>query len=483
MSASSNIPDSSIVSSGTIARRFDAIVIGTGQSGPALAVRLGAAGMKVAIVERGRFGGTCVNTGCIPTKALVASAYAARMARRAAEYGVHIAGEVSVDMKRVKARKDEISGRSSRGVETWLKTAKNVAIMQGHARFESAHTISVSGGAAGAQWLEAERIFIDVGGRALVPAMPGLDQVDYLTNSTMMDVDFLPEHLVIVGGSYIGLEFGQMYRRFGSRVTIVEQGPRLISREDADISQGVLDILRNEGVSVELNAGSMSVQKRGAGIVLSLAGRDGAGAREISGSHLLLAVGRVPNTGDLGLDKAGISTDARGYITVDEQLRTNVPGVWALGDCNGRGAFTHTSYNDYEIVADNLLNGDARSVNDRITCYGLFIDPPLGRVGMGEEEVRKSGRKALIGTRPMTRVGRAVEKGETQGFIKIIVDAQTRHILGAAILGTGGDEAIHCLADAMYAKVPYTVVQRAVHIHPTVSELLPTVLGELKPLA
>ena len=458
-------------------RRFDAIVIGTGQSGPPLAVRLGAAGMSVAIIERGSFGGTCVNTGCIPTKALVASAYAAQLARRAAEYGVQIEGEVKVDMKRVKARKDEISGRSNRGVETWLRTARNVEVIQGHARFESARTVSVNG-----QLLEAERIFIDVGGRAFAPPIPGLDQVGYLTNSTIMDVDYLPEHLIIIGGSYIGLEFGQMYRRFGSRVTIVEQGPRLISREDADISQGVLDILKNEGVNVELNAGSMSLEKRGGAIVLKLAGKDGAGAREVVGSHLFLAVGRVPNTGDLGLDKAGVKTDARGYITVDEQLRTSVPGIWAMGDCNGRGAFTHTSYNDYEIVADNLLNKDSRSVSDRISCYGLFIDPPLGRVGLGEDEIRKSGRKALIGTRPMTRVGRAVEKGESQGFIKIIVDAETRLILGAAILGTGGDEAIHCLLDAMYAKAPYTVVQRAVHIHPTVSELLPTVLGELKPL-
>ena len=452
--------------------KYDAIVIGTGQSGPALAARLAGAGLRMAIIERSRFGGTCVNNGCIPTKALVASAYAANLARRAAEYGVNIGGEVSVDMRRVKARKDEISARSSRGVETWLRNTPGVAVLQGHARFESPRTVRV-----GDELLQADKIFIDVGGRALVPPMPGLEKVDYLTNATMMDVDFLPEHLIIVGGSYIGLEFGQMYRRFGSRVTILEQGPRLIAREDADVSQGVLDILRNESVAVELNAGSMSADRRGGEIVVTLA--DG---RAVAGSHLLLAVGRVPNTHDLGLDKAGVKTDARGYISVDDRLQTNVPGIWALGDCNGRGAFTHTSYNDYEIIADNLLNGDKRSVRDRITCYGLFIDPPLGRVGMGEDEIRKSGRKALIGTRPMTRVGRAVEKGETQGFIKIVVDAETKQILGAAILGTGGDEAIHCLLDAMYAKAPYTTVQRAVHIHPTVSELLPTVLGELKPM-
>ncbi len=455
--------------------RFDALVIGTGQSGPSLAARLSGAGMRVAIVERKRFGGTCVNTGCIPTKALVASAYAARLARRAAEYGVRIPGEVGVDMKRVKQRKDAISERSSRDLEAWLKGLANCRVIEGHARFEAPQRVSVDG-----EQLTAERIFINVGARALVPPMPGLERVGYLTNSSMMDVDFLPEHLVIVGGSYIGLEFGQMYRRFGSRITIVERGARLISREDEDVTQGVLDILRNEGVAVELGAECMAMEMRGAGVAVKL--DCAGGAREVVGSHLLLAVGRVPNTGDLGLDKAGVEVDARGYIKVDDELRTGVPGIWALGDCNGRGAFTHTSYNDYEIVADNLLNGDRRSVRDRITAYGLFIDPPLGRAGMTEEEIRRSGRKALVGKRPMARVGRAIEKGETQGFMKICVDAETRQILGAAILGVGGDEAIHSLLDAMYAKAPYTTVQRAVHIHPTVSELLPTLLGELRPL-
>ena len=455
--------------------RFDAIVIGTGQSGPSLAARLAGAGMDVAIVERNRFGGTCVNTGCIPTKALIASAHAAQLARRAAEYGVRIPGEVSVDMKRVKQRKDAISGRSSQDVERWLKGLAKCRVIEGHARLEAPQRVSVNG-----ESLSAERIFINVGARALVPPMPGLEQAGYLTNSSMMDVDFLPEHLVIVGGSYIGLEFGQMYRRFGSRVTIVEKGARLIAREDDDVSQAVLAILRNEGVAVELGAECMTAEKRGAGVALRLDCAEGA--REVVGSHLLLAVGRVPNTGDLGLDQVGVEVDARGYIKVDDELRTSVPGIWALGDCNGRGAFTHTSFNDYEIVADNLLNGDRRSVRDRITAYGLFIDPPLGRAGMTEEEVRRAGRKALVGKRLMTHVGRAIEKGETQGFMKISVDAGTRQILGAAILGVGGDEAIHSLLDAMYAKAPYTTVQRAVHIHPTVSELLPTVLGELRPL-
>ena len=456
--------------------RFDAIIIGTGQSGPSLAARLAGAGRKVAIIERKRFGGTCVNTGCVPTKTLVASAYAAHLARHGADYGVMIDAPVQVDMKRVKARKDAVAGTASRAVEKWLKGIANLTVFEGHARFESPSAVRVNGNV-----LEANQIFINVGARALVPPMQGLDQIDYLTNSTMMEIDFLPEHLIVVGGSYIGLEFGQMYRRFGAQVTIVEKGPRVIAREDEDVSQGVLDILRNEGVNVEVRAECMTVEKRDGKIAVKL--DCAGGSREVMGSHLLLAVGRVPNTDDLELPRAGVQTDTRGYIEVDDELRTSVPNIWAIGDCNGRGAFTHTSYNDYEIVADNLLNGEHRSVKDRITAYGLFIDPPLGRAGMTEAEIRKSGRKTLVGKRPMTRVGRAVEKGETQGFMKITVDADTRQILGAAILGVGGDETIHCILDVMYTKAPYTVLQRSVNIHPTVAELIPTILGDLKPMA
>jgi len=461
-----------------MADAFDAIIIGTGQAGPFLAARFASAGMRVAIVERKLFGGTCVNTGCIPTKTMVASAYTAHLARRAAEFGVGT-GPVTVDMKRVKARKDEISGKSRTGVESWLKSIPNVTVYQGSARFESANEVSV-----GEARLTANRIFINVGGRAIIPDLPGLSEVEYLTNSSMMSVDFLPRHLVIVGGSYVGLEFGQMYRRFGSEVTIVEMGPRLIRREDEDVSAAIREILEGEGIGIHLDATCIGVARHSDGIAVRVSCTKSM--PEIVGSHLLLAVGRRPNTDDLGLENAGVARDPRGYITVDDTLAANVPGIWALGDCNGRGGFTHTSYNDYEIAAANILDNGARRVSDRITAYNLYIDPPLGRVGMTEaevrEEVRKSGRRALIATRLMTRVGRAVEKGETRGFMKILVDADTREILGASILGTGGDEAIHCILDVMYAKAPYTVLQRAVHIHPTVSELIPTMLGDLKPL-
>jgi pyruvate/2-oxoglutarate dehydrogenase complex dihydrolipoamide dehydrogenase (E3) component len=454
--------------------RFDAIVIGTGQAGPALAARLSTAGMRVAVVERKHFGGTCVNTGCIPTKTLVASAYAAYLARRAAEYGVAIDGNIGVDMKKVKARKDEIAGRSNKGVEGWMRGLKNGTVYHGHARFEGPRTVRVND-----EVLEAEKIFINVGGRAFIPPLPGLNEVRYLTNSSMMDVDFLPEHLIIVGGSHIGLN-AQTYLAFRRSVTIVEKASRLISREDEDVSAAVQKILEAEGITIRLNAECITTGRQNERIVVGLDCAEES--RQVIGSHLLLAVGRVPNTVDLGLDKAGVETDSAGYIKVDDHLRTNVSGIWALGDCNRKGAFTHTAYNDYEIVAANLLDNDPRKVTDRIMTYALFIDPPLGRAGMTEAEVRASGRQALVATRAMANVSRAVEKGETQGFMKVIVDAQTKAILGAAILGVTGDEVVHVLLDVMYAKAPYTTVSRAMHIHPTVSELLPTLLQGLRPL-
>ncbi len=458
-----------------MSRRYDAIVIGTGQAGPSLAARLAKAGQSVAVIERKHLGGTCVNVGCIPTKALVASAYAASLARRGAEFGVVIDRPVRVDMERVKARKDAIVERSRSGLESWLGGAERITMYRDHARFESARSVRVAG-----ELLEAERIFVNVGTHASVPPLPGLDAVPYYTNSGMMDVDFLPEHLVIVGGSYVGLEFGQMYRRFGSRVTIVEMADRLVEREDEDVSAAILEILGAEGIEVRLGVRCLAVEPRGTDVALKL--DCGSGAPEVVGSHLLLAVGRRPNTADLGLDAAGVALDERGYIRVDDQLRTNVPGIWALGDCNGRGAFTHTAYNDHEIVAANLLEADPRRVSDRITAYALYIDPPLGRVGLTEAEVRRAGLRALVGKRPMEKVGRAVEKGETRGFMKVVVEAGSKKILGAAILGVGGDEVVHLLLDAMYAGAPYTVIQRAVHIHPTVAELIPTLLGSLRPI-
>jgi pyruvate/2-oxoglutarate dehydrogenase complex dihydrolipoamide dehydrogenase (E3) component len=456
--------------------RFDAIIIGAGQAGPALAGRLTGAGRTVAYIERKLFGGTCVNTGCTPTKAMVASAYVAYKARTAAAYGVTVPGTVSVDMKAVKARKDKIVADSRNGLESYVRGMKNCTVFEGHACFESPREVRV-----GDNLLSAEQIFINVGGRAIVPDFPGVDQVPWLNNVSILELDTLPRHLIVVGGSYVGLEFGQIFRRLGSEVTIIEKSPRLVSREDEDVSASIRSFLEKEGICVRTSAECIHFTPQGNDIAAGVDCTDDPS--DSIGSHVLLAVGRRPNTDDLGLEKAGVAVDDRGFITVDDQLRTNVPGIWALGDCNGRGAFTHTAYNDYEIVAANLLDNDPRRVSDRILCYALYTDPPLGRVGLTETEVRKSGKPALIGTRPMTRVSRAIEKGETEGFMKVLVDAETKQILGASILGTGGDEAVHCIIDTMYAKVPYTNIQRAVHIHPTVSELIPTVLGGLKPLA
>ncbi|CAN5843897.1 FAD-containing oxidoreductase [soil metagenome] len=491
---------------------FDAIVIGSGQSGPFLAARLAASGLNTALIEREHLGGTCVNNGCIPTKTLIASARAAHVARRAGDFGVSIgSGSVSVDMRAVKARKDAVVAESVTGLTSWLGGMDKLTLIHGHARFTAAHRVQVevrvapvdasakdavksdasagvTAAAATLRELEAPRIFIDTGGRATVPDWPGIAELPYFTNASMMHVDFLPEHLVIVGGSYIGLEFAQMYRRFGSRVSVIEAGPRLIGREDAEVSAEVRAILEREGIEVHVGAAHLAmrpVRKRSPnGVAVSVnVAFDAAGAAQVvNGSHLLLAVGRRPNTDDLGLDAAGIAVDGRGYIVVDDELQTTVPGVWALGDVNGKGAFTHTSYNDFEIVAANLLDGGTRRVSDRIPAYALYIDPPLGRIGMSEAEVRASGRLALVATLPMSRVGRARERGETAGFMKVLVDAQTQRILGAALLGIEADEVVQSLLLAMAADLPYTRIQQTMLIHPTVSELLPTLFGSLKPL-
>ena len=454
---------------------FDAIVIGTGQSGPSLAHRLAKEGRRVAIAERKRFGGTCVNNGCIPTKSLIASARAAHVARRAADFGVVIDGLIRVDMKAVKARKDAIVRVSNEGVEEGLREADGITVFTDHARFVGVRQVAV-----GDDVLTAGQIFINVGCRADIPPIPGLDEVPYLDNSSMMAVDFLPTHLVILGGSYVGLEFGQMYRRFGSEVTIIQRNERLIPREDPDISQAIREILEDEGIRILTAADAARVESHGGEVMVGVT--VGGEMSEVVGSHLLVATGRRPNTDDLGLDKAGVETDARGYIKVDSHLRTNVPGILAMGDCNGRGAFTHTSYNDFEIIAANLFNDGPRRVEDRILTYGLFIDPPLGRAGMTETDVRRKGIKALVAKMPMEDVGRAYERSETKGFMKVIVDAESKRMLGAALLGIEGDEIVQGLLDMMYAKAPYTVIQRAMHIHPTVYEMIPYLFEDLQPL-
>jgi pyruvate/2-oxoglutarate dehydrogenase complex dihydrolipoamide dehydrogenase (E3) component len=454
-------------------RSFDAIIVGAGQAGPALAGRLTGAGMQVALIERHLVGGTCVNTGCKPTKTLVASAYAAQMARRAADYGLKL-GPVGIDMPAVAARAHKVIVDSRTSNEEWLAGMAGLTFLRGHARFEAPGRLRV-----GDDILTAPRIFLNVGGRAAVPDMPGVSEVPYLTNSDIIGLEAVPDHLIVVGGSYIGLEFAQMYRRFGARVTVVEMGPRLIGREDPDISDAIRAILESEGITVRTDACCIRLANSEGGITVGVDCTEGA--PEVSGSHVLLAVGRRPNTDDLGLDKAGIETDAKGYIKVDDRLAANVAGVWALGDCNGRGAFTHTAWNDYEIVAANLLDAADRRVSQRIPGYALYIDPPLGRVGMTEAQARASGRPLLLSTRPMTRVGRAVEKGESLGFMKLVADADTKRILGAAILGTGGDEAIHGILDMMNADQPLATLQWAVPVHPTVSELIPTLVGDLRP--
>ncbi|HSR51142.1 MAG TPA: FAD-containing oxidoreductase [Acidobacteriota bacterium] len=455
-------------------QEYDAIIIGTGQSGPPLAGEFEKMGQKTAIIERHKVGGSCVNYGCIPTKALVASARVAHQARRSGEFGI-TAGGVQADMEQVKSRMRKISAESNEGVTQWLEGMEHIKLIRGHARFEGPHRVRV-----GSELLSAPKIFVNVGARARVPEMPGLDEVEYLTSTGLLELEELPEHLIVVGGGYVGLEFAQMYRRFGSRVTVVEKGPRLMKQEDEDVADAVAEILSDEGLEVRLNAKCIGFEPRDKQTAVRVDCDDDP--PEVVGSHVLLAVGRIPNTDDLGLEEAGIELDKRGYIPVDDCLRSQVDGIWAIGDCNGEGAFTHTSYNDYEIVASQLFEGGSRRVSDRITCYALYIDPPLGRIGMNEQQARDTGRTVLVGKRPMSKVGRAKEFGQTQGFIKILVDGDSEEILGAAIIGLSGDEVVHCLLDVMYAKKPYTVISKAVHIHPTVSELIPTVLQNLQPL-
>jgi pyruvate/2-oxoglutarate dehydrogenase complex dihydrolipoamide dehydrogenase (E3) component len=459
-------------------RNYDAIVIGAGQAGPSLAARFAGAGKSVAIIERHLFGGTCVNAGCTPTKTLIASARIAYDARRAHDYGIELpAASVAVDMRAVQARKKRVVDASKTGLENWIRGMRNCTVYKGHARFESARSVSVAG-----QVLTSEQIFINVGGRPRIPAFPGIHGLPFLTSTSLLELEELPAHLLIIGGSYVGLEFAQMYRRFGSDVTVIEQQPRLLSHEDLEVAAAIQAALEAEGIQIRLEAECIELAHNAESVTANV--HCSAGSPQITGSHVLVAVGRVPNTDDLGLEKAGVETDHAGFIKVDDELRTNVSGIWALGDCNGKGAFTHTAYNDYEIVAANLFEGNPRRrLSDRIPCYALFVDPPLGRVGLTERDALAQGRTIRIGSRPMTRVARAVEKGETRGLLKVVVDARSNLILGASILGVGADEAIHSIIDVMAAKVPFTTLRNTVHIHPTVSELIPTVLGELSELA
>lgn len=459
-----------------MAEQFDAIILGTGQAGPSLAVRLANAGWRVAIIERHKFGGSCVNNGCIPTKMLVASAEIAHKAQTAAEFGVEITGSILINMAKVKARKDAIVHKASTGVENWLKNTSNVTVFHGHGRFVNNTTVAVND-----KLLSSDKIFINVGARAFVPPMPGVESIDYLTNTSILELDKIPEHLIVVGGSYIGLEFAQVFRRFGAKVTVIEKGGSLIGREDTDVSETVLEIMKKSGIDVRLNSNCLSFSKDGDDVIAHMG--CSKGQETVRGSHILMALGRTPNTQELGLENTGIKTNERGFINVDDYLATDVPGIWALGECNGRGAFTHTAYNDYQIVADNILNKRQRKWSDRLMAYALYIDPPLGRCGLTEAEIKAKGYDALVAKRPMTQVKRAVIKGEPTGFIKIIIDKKTERILGAAIIGINADEIIHSILDVMYADKPYTLIRDAVHIHPTISELIPTTLETLLPLA
>lgn len=452
---------------------FDAIIVGAGQAGPPLAARLTAAGMTVALIERKLVGGTCVNTGCMPTKTLIASARAMHLARRGQDFGV-LARDLRFDMKIAAARAREVVRSARESNEAWLGSTERLTFLRGHARFTGPSTLKI-----GNEVLHAPKIFLNVGGRASVPPIPGIGEVPYLDNTDMVALESVPEHLIVVGGSYVGLEFAQMHRRFGARVTIVERADRLVAREDRDISEAIRLALEGEGIEVRTSAECIALRRDGAGVAVSLECRSGPPL--ISGSHVLLAVGRRPNTDELGLEAAGVETDAKGFIRIDEQLQTTAKGIWALGECNGKGAFTHTAYNDFEIVAANLLDGEQRTLAMRVPGYALFTDPPLGRAGMTEEEARGAGYDLLVSVRPMSKVGRAVENGETTGFMKLVADARTRRILGAAIFGIGGDEAIHAILDLMSADQPLEALRWAVPIHPTVSELLPTLVQELRP--
>ncbi len=451
-------------------KQFDAIIIGSGQAGTPLVFKLASAGKKVAFIEKQHLGGTCLNVGCTPTKTYVASARRMWDAQHGDELGVEIPQGAKVNLKKVKARKDALIQKSVDGITKGVEKNENITFYRGSATFADHKVVEVNG-----DQLTAEKIYINVGGRSRVTE--DFKDIDYLTSSSILELEEIPEHLIIIGGSYIGLEFGQMFKRFGSKVTIVEYGDRIIHREDPEVSESIQQFMEDEGVQFRLNSKCIGAQQDQQGIHIKMECDDPN--KEVTGSHVLLAMGRISNADQLDLEKTGVETDERNFIQVNDYLETNVQGIYALGDCNGKGAFTHTAYNDYEIIAGNLFDGKDRKVSDRITTYGLFVDPPLGRVGMTKAQAEAEGYNIKYAYRKMDRVARAKEKGETNGFMSAVIDADTNKILGACVLGTGGDEIISSFINLMYADQPYTVFRDSVHPHPTVSELIPTMLEEL----
>lgn len=448
-------------------KKFDAIIIGTGQAGPSLAVSLAKDGLKTAIIEKGHLGGTCVNTGCTPTKAYVASARRAFIAGNSQDMGITVEGSVKVDLKIIKERKDKLINDSRSGLEKMFSKHDNLSLIRGKAAFINNNTIEVDG-----EQYSAEKIYINVGGRPRVPK--GFEKANYLTNRSILELEEIPEHLVIVGGGYAGLEFGQMFSRFGSKVTLLERGEQLLDREDDDIARAIEEILRGSKIEILLNSNCISASQEPGGIEVKYDCEEGM--KTLTASHLLLAAGRVPNTDDLGVENTDLDLDDRGFIEVNDELQTSVPHIWALGDCNGHGAFTHTAYNDFQIVYSHIFEKRKRYLSDRFTCYAAFIDPPVARVGMNAKEIKKQGIKAKVAERPLSKIARAKEMGETTGKLKIFIEADTNKILGATFLGTGADEYIHTIIDQMYAGATYEVIRDAVHIHPTISELIPTML-------
>jgi len=453
--------------------KFDAIIIGTGQAGPSLATSMAANGWKVAIIEKGHLGGTCVNVGCTPTKAYVASARRAFIAKNSTDLGIEVNGNIQVNLKTIKERKDKIISDSRNGLEKMLEDNDNIQLIRGRASFVNSNIVSVEG-----TTYEADKFYINVGGRPRIP--DGFSEVEYLTNASILELEEIPEHLIIVGGGYIGLEFGQMFRRFGSKVTILDKGKQLLKKEDPEFGKAIEEILKDEGIDIRLNSECISAKNKENKIEVSVNCENEK--VNIQGSHILLAAGRLPNTADLGLENTIVSLDDRGYIWVNDELQTSAPNMWALGDCNGEGAFTHTAYNDFQIVNSHLFEDEKRKLSDRFTCYAAFIDPPLARVGMNTSDIQKAGIKAKVASRPMKKIARAKEMGETRGMLKIYIEEETEKILGATFLGTGADEYIHTVIDQMYAGQKFTIMRDAVHIHPTVSELIPTMLESLEPL-